>query len=72
MHQREKANQIILKRKMAIDWLDVGFNLVIGLVFLCIMCYVGWQVKKAYDKQRKDKGDEELDQMLKIQKLIKK
>ena len=55
-----------------VDWLDVGFNLVIGLVILCIMIYVGWQIKKVIEKQMKKKGDEELDQMLKIQNLIKK
>ena len=57
---------------MAIDWLDVGFNLVIGLVILGIMIYVGWQVKQTIEKQMKKKGDEELDEMLKIQNLIKK
>jgi len=57
---------------MAIDWLDVGFNIVIGLVILCIMIYIGFQIKKVIDKQMKDKGDEELDEMLKIQNLIKK
>jgi len=55
-----------------VDWLDVGFNVVIGLVILGIMIYVGWQVKQVIEKQMKKKGDEELDQMLKIQKLIKK
>ena len=55
-----------------VDWLEVGFNLVIGLVVLGIMCYVGWQIKQAIDKQMKGKNEEELDQMLKIQNLVNK
>jgi len=57
---------------MAIDWLNVGFNLVIGLVVLAIMCYIGWQIKQAIQKQMKKDNEEELDGLLKIQKLIKK
>jgi hypothetical protein len=51
------------------DLLDLGFNLVIGLVVLGIMIYIGLQIKRMIDKQTKEKNEEELDNLLKIEKV---
>ncbi len=55
-----------------VDWLDVGFNIVIIVVVAGIVL---WWVFKIWNqvKKKKDEGsDEELDNLLKIQKLMKK
>ena len=37
-----------------VDWLDVGFNLVIVLVALGILFSFGWNIKRMIEKQIKE------------------
>lgn len=43
------------------DLLDLGFNIVIGLAALGVLCYLGWQMKRMMEKQMKEdrKGKKE-------------
>jgi len=47
-----------------VDWLDVGFNIVIGLVALGVLCYLGWQIKRMIEKQMKEDKKESIDKEL--------
>jgi len=42
------------------DILDLGFNIVIGLVVLYILCWWGMKIKKMIEKQKKE-GNKELE-----------
>ena len=57
---------------MAIDWLDLGFNLVIIFAVIGILGYTLWQVWTKIKKEKGKENEEELDNMLKIQKLVDK
>jgi len=57
---------------MAIDWLDAGFNIVIGLFVLGIMFYIGQQILRMIQKQKGKKDEEKLDDLMNIQKLMRK
>ena len=57
---------------MAIDWLDVGFNLVIGGVIVFVVVYGIFNIWNQIKKKTSVDSEKELDQMLKIQKLLKK
>ena len=37
-----------------VDWLELGFNLVIGLVALAILCSLGYNIKRMIEKQMKE------------------
>ena len=49
-----------------VDWLDVGFDIVIGVAILCVICYLGLQMKKMMEKQMKGKEKEYEDELPRI------
>lgn len=57
---------------MAIDWLNTGFNIVIGTVIMVIISYWVFRFWKQIVKTKGEDNEEELDRLLKIQKLMRK
>ena len=51
-----------------VDWLDVGFNLVIGAVIVGIILYAAWNVWSKIKYQLDKDNEEELNNLMQIEK----
>ena len=55
-----------------VDYLDVGFNIVIGLVIVGILFYTLYQIWTKIKKEKGNEDNEELNSLMKTQKLMEK
>jgi len=50
-----------------VDWLDLGFNLVIGIVIAGIVLYWGFRIWGMIQKKKDEEKSDELDTLLKAE-----